>query len=65
MSDNGKVDREYKNNAFCDLFSEKSNTLSLYNALNHTHYQNIKELEIVTLSDVIFMQQKNDVSIMF
>ena len=65
MSDNYKVDREYKNNVFCDLFSEKSNALSLYNALNHTHYQNIKELEIVTLSDVIFMQQKNDVSIMF
>lgn len=65
MSDNYKVDREYKNNVFCDLFSKKSNALSLYNALNHTHYQNIKELEIVTLSDVIFMQQKNDVSIMF
>ena len=59
------VDREYKNNVFCDLFSEKSNALSLYNALNHTDYQNAEELEIVTLSDVIFMQQKNDVSIMF
>lgn len=59
------VDREYKNNVFCDLFSEKRNALSLYNALNHTHYENAEELEIVTLSDVIFMQQKNDVSIMF
>ena len=65
MSDNHTVDREYKNNVFCDLFSEKRNALSLYNALNHTHYQNTEELEIVTLSDVIFMQQKNDVSIMF
>ena len=60
-----KADREYKNNVFCDLFSEKSNALSLYNALNHTDYQNTEELEIVTLSDVIFMRQKNDVSIMF
>lgn len=59
------IDREYKNNVFCDLFSEKSNALSLYNALNHTDYQNTEELEIVTLSDVIYMQQKNDVSIMF
>ncbi len=59
------VDREYKNNVFCDLFSEKSNALSLYNALNHTDYQNTEEVEIVTLSDVIYMQQKNDVSIMF
>ena len=63
--DEHQVDREYKNNVFCDLFSEKSNALSLYNALNHTDYQNTEELEIVTLSDVIFMQQKNDVSIMF
>ena len=47
------------------MFSEKSNALSLYNALNHTDYQNTEELEIVTLSDVIFMRQKNDVSIMF
>ncbi len=47
------------------MFSDKSNALSLYNALNHTDYQNTEELEIVTLSDVIFMQQKNDVSIMF
>lgn len=63
--DKHEVDREYKNNVFCDLFSEKSNALSLYNALNHTNYKNTEELEIVTLSDVIFMQQKNDVSIMF
>lgn len=62
---NNHVDREYKNNLFCDLFSEKNNALSLYNALNHTNYQNTDELEVVTLSDVIFMQQKNDVSIMF
>ena len=60
-----KADREYKNNVFCDLFSEKSNALSLYNALNHTDYQNTEELEIVTLSDEIFMRQNNDVSIMF
>ena len=63
--DRDTVDREYKNNLFCDLFSEKKNALSLYNALNHTEYTNVDDLEIVTLSDVIFMQQKNDVSIMF
>lgn len=43
------IKSEYKNNVFCDLFSEKSN------ALNHTDYQNAEELEIVTLSDVIFV----------
>ena len=52
------VDREYKNNVFCDLFSEKSNALSLYNALNHTDYQNAEELEIVTLGCDFYAAEK-------
>lgn len=50
---------------FCDLFSDKANALSLYNALNRTDYINVEDLEIVTLSEVIYMHQKNDVSILF
>jgi len=38
---------------------------SLYNAFNKTDYTNVEDLEIVTLSEVIYMHQKNDVSIMF
>lgn len=59
------VKQDYKNTVFCDLFSEKKNALSLYNALNKTDYTNEEDLEIVTLSDVIYMHQKNDVSILF
>lgn len=59
------ITRDYKDTLFTDLFSDKENALSLYNALNQTSYTNVEELEIVTLSDVLYMHQKNDVSILF
>lgn len=59
------IKRNYKDTVFCDLFSDKENALSLYNALNKTDYTNVEDLEIVTLSEVIYMHQKNDVSILF
>lgn len=59
------VKRDYKDTVFCDLFSDKRNALSLYNALNKTDYTNAEDLELVTLSEVIYMHQKNDVSILF
>lgn len=58
------IKRNYKDTVFCDLFSDKENALSLYNALNKTDYTNVEDLEIVTLSEVIYMHQKNDVSIL-
>jgi hypothetical protein len=42
--------------------SNKESLLSLYNAINHTSYQNPDELEITTIDDVIYMGIKNDVS---
>lgn len=59
------VDREYKSNVFCDLFSQKECAISLFNALNKTQYSNSNALEIITLSNVIYMQLKNDVSVLF
>lgn len=47
------IKRNYKDTVFCDLFSDKGNALSLYNALNKTNYTDTEELEIVTLSEVI------------
>ena len=47
------ITRDYKDTLFTDLFSDKENALSLYNALNQTSYTNVEELEIVTLSDVL------------
>ena len=47
------------------MFSEKENALSLYNALNGTDYKDVENLQVVTLSDVIYVQWKNDVSVLF
>ena len=65
MSGELYVKREHKDTLFHDLFSDKRNALSLYNALNGTAYEEAEELELVTLSDVIYMHGKNDVSVLF
>ena len=59
------VRRNEKDSVFCDLFSDRKRALSLYNAINGTDYQDETELQIVTMDDVIFLHQKNDVSVMF
>ena len=56
------ANREYKDTVFRMLFSEKSELLSLYNALNGTSYEDPKELEITTLKNAIYMTVKNDIS---
>ncbi len=65
MSGEMHIRRDHKDNLFHDLFSDKRNALSLYNALNGTAYKDAEELELVTLSDVIYMHGKNDVSVLF
>lgn len=57
-----KYNRKYKDSLFRMVFQEKENLLSLYNAVNHTHYTNADELEIVTLENAIYMNIKNDVA---
>ena len=47
---------------FYDLFSDKHSALFLYNALSKTDNDEAGSLEIVALSDVIYMHRKNDVS---
>ncbi len=59
------VRRDEKNSLFCDLFSDKKRALSPYNAINGTSYDDPSQLEVVTLSEAIFLHQKNDVSILF
>ena len=65
MANGNTIQRNHKDTVFHDLFSDKGNALSLYNALNGTDFEDIDSLEIVTLSDAIYMQGKNDVSILF
>ncbi|MCR5801046.1 MAG: hypothetical protein K6G57_01795 [Lachnospiraceae bacterium] len=53
------------NSLFCDLFSDPKRALSLYNAINNTSYDNYDDLRVVTLSDVLYLHKRNDVSILF
>ena len=54
--------RTYKDTVFRMLFREKENLLSLYNAVNGTVYSDVKDLEITTLENAIYMNYKNDIS---
>ena len=60
-NDDIHVNKKYKDTVFRKLFGEnKGNALSLYNAVNHSHYTDAKELEIVTLENAVYMNMKND-----
>lgn len=52
----------YKDTVFRMLFSDKTRLLSLYNALNRTHYSDPDELIVVTLEHAIYMEVKNDIA---
>lgn len=59
------VNFQYKDRLFRFLFGReeyKENTLSLYNALNHTNYADASELKIYTIQDIIYIKMKNDVA---
>ncbi len=59
------INREHKDRLFSFLFGEKGNkewTLSLYNAVNHTHYTDPDSIEFTTIEDAVYMGMKNDVS---
>ena len=62
---NLQLNHKVKDSLFCELFSEKSNALSLYNAIHGTEYTDESEVEIVTLKSAVFIGDKNDVSICF
>lgn len=59
------VNREYKDRLFSFLFGSESNkewTLSLYNAVNDTHYTNSEDIQFTTIEDAVYMGMKNDLS---
>lgn len=57
-----EVVRNYKDSVFRMLYREKKELLSLYNAVNQTHYEKEEDLEVTTLENAIYMNVKNDVS---
>ena len=65
--DEEKVKRNYKDSLFRFIFcgeNERSRRwlLSLYNALRGSNYKDASQLEVTTLSDVIYLGVKNDLS---
>ena len=56
------ANRHFKDTVFRLLFREKSELLSLFNAVNGTNYENSEELEVNTLENAIYMSMKNDLS---
>ena len=54
--------RQYKDRLWRMIFNNKEDLLQLYNAINHTDYQNPDDLEVNTLEDVFYLSMKNDVS---
>ena len=54
--------RNYKDLVFRKIFHDKMKLLSLYNALNHSHYEDPELLHIVTLDNAIYLSMQNDLS---
>jgi predicted transposase/invertase (TIGR01784 family) len=57
-----KTNRNHKASVFSLLFSEKNNLLELYSAISGKNYPENTKIEIVTLSDVLYMDQLNDIA---
>ena len=58
----GNANRRYKDSLFTMLFSDRENLLSLYNAVNHSSYDDADILQINTIENAVFMGVHNDVS---
>lgn len=56
------ANREYKSTMFSMLFRNKKELLELYNAVNHSDYTDMEDLQIVTLENAIYMNMKNDLA---
>ena len=59
--------REYKSRLFGFIFGREENkkwTLSLYNAIHGTSYDDLSCITINTIEDVVYMGMKNDLSIL-
>jgi len=63
----GSGNREYKSRLFGFIFGRDENkrwTLSLYNAIHGTSYDDPSVITINTIGDVVYMGMKNDLSIL-
>ena len=56
------TNRNYKDELFKKIFSDKKAALELYNAIRKTHYTDESAVTIHTLNQVIFLGIENDIS---
>ena len=56
MSEN----REYKSDTFSMLLEYPENALQVYNALNHSHYENAGAIQMMRLDKGISLSIRND-----
>ena len=59
------INQKHKDRLFSFIFGREENkawTLSLYNAVNGTDYEDPQEIEITTIEDILYMSMKNDLS---
>lgn len=56
------VNRKYKDTIFRMIFRDKKKLLSLYNAVNDSHYEKEEDLQIVTLENAVYMNVKKDLA---
>ncbi len=60
-----RINPKHKDRLFCTIFGTekyKRYALELYNAINGTHYTELSHLEIITLTDAVYIKMKNDVA---
>ena len=61
------INRQYKDRLFKFLFGNPEHrdwTLALYNAVNGTSYVNPGDITFTTIQDAVYMDMKNDVSLL-
>ena len=61
------INREHKDRLFSFLFGSETNrewTLSLYNGVNGTSYENPEDIHFTTIENAVYMGMKNDLSIL-
>jgi hypothetical protein len=57
-----KENRNYKDSVFTKLFNDKKNLAELLKALTGKNYNELSDIKVNTLSDVLYMNQINDLS---
>ena len=62
MNEEITANKKYKDTLFRMLFKRKKELLTLYNALNGSHYKDTRRLTVTTLENAVYMGMKNDVS---